>query len=79
VPPNNSKELSREERAIQALHMVYHERDFRVRVNDPTINFVRRQLTELMKDIPSTDMHSCPACNAGYNFLDLQPGEEDRR
>lgn len=71
------KDIPDDHRAIMALHMVYHERDFRVRVNDPTINFVRRQLGLLFPK--HAQGQGCPACAAGLNYLDLQPNNEDHR
>ena len=72
--------------AFDALHMVYHERDFRVRVNDPTISFVKRILSQevgLAEASPSQLVKlaagDCPACLAGYDFFDLQPNDQDRR
>jgi hypothetical protein len=71
--------------AFHALHMVYHERDFRVRVNDPTIGFVYRILLEEVKDeLEKRPDHkpeywNCPACAAGYDFLYMQPNDEDRK
>lgn len=62
--------------AFHALHAVYHERDFRVRVNDPTQNFVRRILVaEVGSD---KNAPNCPACAAGYDYLKEQPNKADR-
>lgn len=66
--------------AFHALHAVHHERDFRVRVNDPTQDFVRSVLkaeiekagTPVSPTLPATH---CPACSAGYNFEWIQPGD----
>lgn len=67
--------------AFHALHAVYHERDFRVRVNDPTINMVHRILAEeVQAPITSISIASpCPACRAGYDYLAVQPNDDDRR
>ncbi len=67
--------------SFHALHAVYHERDFVVRVNDPTINFVRRILSEeTLGQRGIADLKTgCPACAAGYDFSALQPNNEDRR
>ena len=73
--------------AFKALHAVYHERDFRVRVNDPTVNFVRRILAQCVGEeklsldalTEARKRSSCPACAAGFNFLDEGPSAEDRR
>jgi len=69
--------------AFHALHAIYHERDFRVRVNDPTINMVRRVLAaEVGVDADpdvAPNLANCPACSAGFDFLACQPTHEDRR
>jgi phosphate uptake regulator len=63
-------------RSIAVLHAIYHERDFRIRVNDPTINFTRRQLGLLFPVYARVD--GCPACAAGLDHLELQPEACDR-
>lgn len=65
--------------AFKTLHAVYHERDFRVRVNDPTINFVRRQLQACVADKVTAENDECPACAAGFEPFEEQPNDEDRR
>jgi hypothetical protein len=66
--------------AFKALHAVYHERDFRVRVNDPTISFVRRVLAKCVGEekLKNPDLSRCPACAAGFalDYNDEQPGGE---
>jgi hypothetical protein len=77
--------LDKQNKAFNALHAVYHERDFRVRVNDPTINFVRRILAEclgantIVEIDPKTSSIVCPACKAGHEPFVLQPNSEDRK
>jgi hypothetical protein len=61
--------------SFDALHAVYHERDFRVRVNDPTINFVARILAE---EVGLKNTNGCAACAAGYEPFALQPNASDR-
>lgn len=79
--PSAQRKLPSSDLAFKALHMVFHERDFRVRVNDPTINFVRRMLGECVKDLPKDEKVTwgCPACQAGFDFMDEQPTTEDRK
>lgn len=62
--------------AFHQLHLVYHERDFRVRVNDHTVDYVKKALAhEVGRDPDSSS--NCPACAAGHtlefseNFLDV--------
>jgi len=64
--------------AFHALHAVYHERDFRVRVNEPTINMVQRILA-LEVNVEVKYDAACPACKAGYHYLHTQPNDADRR
>ncbi len=57
---------------LQALHRVYHERDFRVRVNDYTINMVRQALADVVgsdgRIVPiKADDSECPLCAAGID------------
>lgn len=73
IKPDNVPD---DHRALLTLHAVYHERDFRVRVNDPTINFVRRQLALIVEQDPADG--TCPACAAGLKHDDLQPEACDR-
>jgi len=59
--------------SFHALHSVYHERDFRVRVNDTTIGFVRHILIQEIEKAgsrvsPTLPVAHCPACSAGYDF-----------
>jgi hypothetical protein len=61
--------------SFDALHAIYHERDFRVRVNDPTVNFVARILAE---EVELKNTRGCAACAAGYEPFYLQPGASDR-
>ena len=51
--------------SFTTLHKVYHERDFRVRVNDTTVALVRNVLAEVV-EFDSELPWSCPACRAGY-------------
>lgn len=61
--------------SFHRLHLTYHERDFRVRVNDFTIEAVKKALAyEVGRDPDSSP--NCPACAEGHtldfseNFLD---------
>lgn len=73
--------------AFKVLHAVYHERDFRVRVNDPTVNFVRRNLATLVGEdklgeealLACRAKSECPACAAGFDPFEEQPNAADRR
>lgn len=56
--------------AFQALHAVYHERDFRVRCNDVIIAMVKRVLTEAVGG-PRGDGQRCTACAAGFDYDDV--------
>lgn len=68
--------------SFDALHAICHERDFVVRVNDPTVNFANRILCDSVG--PGTTQtrvalgQSCSACNAGYRYNALQPNARDR-
>ncbi len=65
--------------AFHALHAVYHERDFRVRVNDPVVAMVRRVLAESIDIVPGHEHRiACPACAAGYSTDGYGPKPEDR-
>ena len=60
--------LKQDHHAFNALHAVYHERDFRVRVNDPTVEMVRRAM-EICLGGPFKKA-GCPGCVAGF---DIEP------
>ncbi len=71
-----------ESRAFHVLHAIYHERDFRVHVNDPTINFVRRTLGEIVgrtATMRADATNGCPACTAGFDPFTRQPNAKDSR
>lgn len=65
--------------SFDALHAIYHERDFRVRVNDPVIHFANRILAKSVGGTLRNGRTDCIACLAGYDPSHLQPNDEDHR
>lgn len=77
----NSPDHERMSLSFHAIHAICHERDFVVRVNDPTTNFAKRILKEELKkagiEIPA--FRGCIACAVGFSCDYLQPNQEDHK
>lgn len=58
--------------AFHTLHAIYHERDFRVRINDSTVEKVRQTLVKCV-GIETPDLQGCPACSQGYDLVLTSP------
>lgn len=56
--------------AFSALHALYHERDFRVRVNDACVQMARDAL-RIALGREDEQSAGCPACRAGFSQDDI--------